>query len=83
MLSHHQFGLRAKHTSITAVKLATDVISTVKEGKCAAIFVALKSAVFDTISHVLLIKRLWNISLDYWFNGTFSDISSNGGSIIC
>ena len=77
ILSPHQSGFRPNHSTITAITLVTnDITSALDRRKhCAALFVDLSKA-FDTVDHQLLLKRLSDIGLDMdacaWFHGYLS-----------
>ena len=65
ILSPHQSGFRANHSTVSAISLVTnDIISALDNKKhCAALFVDLSKA-FDTVDHNLLLERLATIGLD-------------------
>lgn len=65
VLSPHQSGFRAKHSTISANTLVkNDIVSALDKRKhCAALFIDLSKA-FDTVDHFLLLNRLHSIGLD-------------------
>ena len=65
ILSPHQSGFRANHSTITAVTLVLDQLITGLDKKqhAAAIFIDLAKA-FDTVDHSLLLNRLHTLGFD-------------------
>ena len=77
ILSTHQSGFRANHSTTTAVTLVTNDITTALDSRkhCAVLFVDLSKA-FDTVDHHLLLNSLSSIGLDRaaceWFQDYLS-----------
>ena len=73
VLSPHQSGFRAQHSTTSAITLVVNDISSALDNKkhCAALFIDLSKA-FDTVDHSLLLHRLTSIGLDdnalSWFH---------------
>ena len=78
VLSPHQSGFRANHSTISAITLVTNDIITALDKKqhCAALFVDLSKA-FDTVDHQILLNRLKNIGLHASACDWFSDYLSS------
>ena len=78
ILSPHQSGFRAKHSTVSATSLVlNDIVSALdKKLFCAALFIDLSKA-FDTVDHILLLQRLsyigFNSDACRWFENYLSD----------
>ena len=78
ILSPHQSGFRAKHSTTTATSLVLNDIVSALDNKlvCAALFIDLSKA-FDTVDHTLLLNYLCQIGFDptacMWFKNYLSE----------
>ena len=77
ILNCHQSGFRPRHSTTTAAtKVINDIVHALDNKQdCVALFIDLSKA-FDSVNHVLLLKRLAEIGLDHkscnWFKNYLS-----------
>ena len=82
ILDHHQSAYRTNHSIETALlKVENDILSAMDQGRLVALVLLDLSAVFDTVDHCLLIKRLQQLGLNgtvlQWFASYLLDRSQS------